>query len=650
MRVNIARMRVSPATPGSDPTRVSSSTAPSGRGLRFTGLALTLILVVLLFAFCQALVTIVDPALRPVAADPATDTATATTLTVDDGQALQAARERANALPPFLLALVLLALTRRPLLSLWLTLLAVTTLYYVDHRKFDVLNAHLLPADFSLLSQIVSSPGLYLDYLEADGAGLLSASMYLGLTLVIAWLEPAQRWLRSSLRALLLVLALALLALLVTRQPPFDDWFHRDTLLFRPWEPDASIERIGLIASLVKLGGETARSVPDADEAVVHAVLDRMGEAAPVSAIAPASLPDIVVWQSESLFDTGRLDSIAPDSRQPGLARTRQRAVHGDMMVPAFGGGTVRTEFEALTGLPMRAFANVAYPYSALAQKPLMALPRALRQIGYRTIAIHPYERGFWSRNTAFPNLGFDHFIDQYSFDHDGDRHGIYIGDQALLRHVLAALDEAEDGERSPLFLFAISMENHGPWNGPRRLKQGMLSDIVVPDGLSPAAQREMRNYLHHVQRADDFLEQLIEFASRRERHTLVLFYGDHLPGLSESFDTLTFRDGASAPQQPVPFVLFDNRRQQGIDLNARLHSYHLASLLLDSLGVDVSPRFRLLSADRARAGASVFGPGPLPLGDIDPEQALLNLSWYSYREDVPPSPAIRAAIDPASP
>ncbi len=626
------------------------STARYDAGLRLTELALALVLVPLLFAFCQALVTRVDPALHPVTPDATTDAAAMTTAAVDDEQAaLQAARERANALPPFLLALVLLALTRRPLLSLWLTVLTVAALYYVDYRKFDVLNAHLLPADFSLLPQIIASPGLYLGYVENDGSTLPTMAAYLVLTAVIVWLEPAQRWLRTSLRVLLVLLALALLAMLVMRQTPFDDWFHRDTLLFRPWEPDASIERIGLIASLVKLGGETARKVPDPDQAVVHAVLDRIGEVTPTSAIDPSALPDIVVWQSESLFDTGRLDSIAPDSRQPGLARTRQRAVHGDMMVPAFGGGTVRTEFEALTGFPMRAFTNVAYPYSALAQKPLMALPRALRQLGYHTLAIHPYERGFWSRNTAFPNLGFDQFIDQYSFDHEADRHGIYIGDQALLRHVTTALDEAASAQ-SPLFVFAISMENHGPWSGSRRLDQAKLADIAVPDGLPPTAQREMRNYLHHLQRADEFLEQLIEFASQRERHTLVLFYGDHLPGLSESFDTLSFRDGDSAPRQPVPFILFDNRRQQGIDLNARLHSYHLASLLLDTIGIEVNPHFRLLSADRARAGATLFGPGPLPMDDIDAEQALLNLSWHSYRDDVPPLPAAGTAVETGSP
>lgn len=656
MRVNIDPMSDLPVERDGEQTRTTPSPGSPCIGQRLAEMALAAILVVLLFAFCQALVTAVDPALQPIATDAATDTAAAAapaanTAIDDEQQALQAARERANALPPFLLALALLALTRRPLLSLWLTLLTVTTLYYVDDRKFDVLNAHLLPADFSLLPQIVSSPGLYMDYVRADGAGLLPATIYLGLTIAIVWLEPAQRWLRPSLRAALIALAFALLALLVTRQAPFDDWFHRDTLEFRPWEPDASIERIGLIASLVKLGGETARKVPDPDQALVQVVLDRVGEITPSAAAALSSLPDIVVWQSESLFDTGRLDSIVPDSRQPGLARTRQRAVHGDMMVPAFGGGTVRTEFEALTGLPMRAFANVSYPYSALAQKPLMALPRALRQLGYQTVAIHPYERGFWSRNTAFPNLGFDRFIDQNSFDHQADRHGIYIGDQALLRHVTTALDEAAE-DQPPLFVFAISMENHGPWNGSRRLKESSFADIEVPESLSASAQREMRNYLHHLQRADQFLEQLIEFASQRERHTLVLFYGDHLPGLSESFDTLTFRDGRSAPLQPVPFVLFDNRRQQGIGLDAQLHSYHLASLLLDSLDIDVNPRFRLLSADRARSGAGtgVFGTGPLPLGDIDPEQALMNLSWHSYHEDVPASEVTGAMIDIASP
>lgn len=648
MRVNIQLMNVTGIPTMVDCGNGSRSAPPPGIGQRLTELALLALLIVLLFAFCQTLVTVIDPALQPVtvSAEPATEAAAS----VDEAeQQFQNDRVRANALPPFLLALVLLLLTRRPLLSLWLTLLAVTALFYVDYRKFDVLNAHLLPADFSLVPQIMASPGLYLDYLRTDQAGLSSLPVYLALTLVIAWLEPAQRWLRTSLRIAMAVIAIMLLTLMVLRQPPFDQWLHRDTLAFRPWEPDASIERSGLIVSLVKLGGETARNVPDADPAIVQAVLERIGEVTPTPATISSSLPDIVVWQSESLFDTGRLTAIAPDSRQPGLARVRQRTLHGDMIVPAFGGGTVRTEFEALTGLPVRAFPSVSYPYSALAQKPLMALPRALQRIGYHTVAIHPYEAGFWSRNTAFVHLGFDRFIDQYSFDHGADRHGIYIGDQALLRHVFATLDDTGD-DHPPLFLFAISMENHGPWNTSRRLGRDKTADISVPETLPASAHNELRNYLYHVQRADRFLEQLIEFAGKRERHTLVLFYGDHLPGLSETFDTMTFRDGASAPKQPVPFVLFDNRQQQGVDLDAVLHSYHLASLLLDTAGIAVNPHFRLLSADRERIGAHVMGRSALPLGDIDPEQALMHLSWHAYREQIPATIPASGGSETASP
>ncbi len=601
------------------------------------------VLALLMLLFYSTLVSRLDAAL----ADPAAVAESSTAETeASVGPGLEAAdseeasarqlRRTANALPLLTLGLLLLAITRRPLLSLWLGLLAACSLYAIDALKFENLHAHLLPADVMLVPQIASGMDLYWSYANSAGFGKRQLAGYLLITALL-FLEPAQRWLRAWLRIVLALLALGLGYAVVQQKTPVAHWYDNESLGFAPWQPDASIERTGLIAGLVKLAGEGPWQLPAADEAFVESVLAMHPAASsPAPAATAEAMPDIIIWQSESLFDPARLSAIDPDVHLRRLNRLRSRGLHGELSVPTYGGGTVRTEFEILTGYPMHAFAGINYPYSALAQRPLMALPRLLRQYGYRTIAIHPYEANFWSRDSAMSHLGFDVFEDQSVFQSD-DYHGIYIGDHALLRRVTKTL--AADSEQ-PRFIFAISMENHGPWRNRPRIDEAARRRIPVPDEVSGGAADELRNYLYHVERADRLLESLIELVDSRPRRTIVLFYGDHLPGLERVFKTLRFEDGLDAWEQPVPFLLYDNRGGARGQAGGVLRSYHLASLVLDAAGFNSEPRFRVLSADRERLGPTGLN-GITPNPELDYDHALGHLSWYYYRQPVTPDPVI---------
>ena len=131
-----------------------------------------------------------------------------------------------------------------------------------------------------------------------------------------------------------------------------------------------------------------------------------------------------------------------------------------------------------------------------------------------------------------------------------------------------------------------------------------------------------------------------------RERHTVVLFYGDHLPGLDIAFGELPFRDGADPWDQPVPFALYDNRAEDATRAQGTLRSYHLASLVLDSAGIRDGGHFRVLSADRERLGRTGL-PAPAIDPVLDYDHALAHLSWHAYGQ-VPENDD--TGTDPAEP
>ena len=66
-------------------------------------------------------------------------------------------------------------------------------------------------------------------------------------------------------------------------------------------------------------------------------------------------------------------------------------------------------EFEALTGYSASFLPNGSKPYQQHVTKPMFSLPNYLKLTqGYQTAAVHCFWARYWSRDTAYPNLGFD--------------------------------------------------------------------------------------------------------------------------------------------------------------------------------------------------------------------------------------------------
>lgn len=516
-----------------------------------------------------------------------------------------------NALPTLLLAWLLLALTRRPALSLGLSLLLLYLLYAASELKSKLLDTPVLPADFVLIGHLGDGGSLLLRYVPPSAIAALVAA--LAFALALAAIEQPWRRLHGWRRALTLVAVSALCASLLAGVRPWSSVYAAEGAGFRRWSPNESALHSGLPSTLVRYSWHTDFVLPQPDRALAERFVQAHADRPVAAAQEP---PDIVVLQSESFFDPARLRGLEPAQVAPQLHRLQKLARHGDLWVPTYGGGTIRTEFEVLTGIGMRYYPEVQYPYFRLTAAPLPSLASVLAARGYRTIAVHPHERAFWNRASAFRNLGFAEFDDEEAFG-DAARVGWYIGDEALVDHVLARLD----GASTPTFVFAISMENHGPYVGYPGADAAAIAREPVPAGLAGDAARELRGYLHHLANADRSLGRLVDALQRRARRTLLLFYGDHLPALPDVYDSAGFDDGAGGPQQPVPWLLFDSAHPEGTAGPESTAAFYLPALLLAQAGIDDRYFGVLEDARRDDAPAAAWVPA-----DDDALRALMQM------------------------
>jgi|SRR5579859_2323237 len=284
-----------------------------------------------------------------------------------------------------------------------------------------------------------------------------------------------------------------------------------DSRSFRALAPapdvDADLMRHGLIATLM-LYWLRWRYTPDPAACPALEEEDK-GDA----------WPDLVVIvQCESFADPVELTGN-PEHALPGLTRARTSAWQwGDLGVSGFGAYTMRTEYGVLFGRSEAALGFRRYdPFLTAHGETSYALSARLSGRGYHCSFVHPHDMRFYGRDQLMPATGFDRLIGEESFPPVSPDSGRYVDDRTLG----ASMGELIDRAVERTFLYAVTMENHGPWDKDR---------LTGSSGGLDA-------YLRHLRNSDTMLTDLIERLSGAGQSALLVFFGDHrpsIPGVTE--------------------------------------------------------------------------------------------------------------------
>ncbi|MBX6691346.1 LTA synthase family protein [Pseudomonas sp. USTB-Z] len=431
---------------------------------------------------------------------------------------------------------LLYALTARPLFSGVNVLLLWLLIVLVSNAKYHSLREPFVCADFEYFSDAVKFPRLYLPFFGFGKAALLAVGF-----LVYLWAGLSFEVAGARLEALLpLALGLGLLRLGHRPvKPSFDaeqdvrGWGLAASLWRYFWAARAPVDRDGL-GSPFAVGAVPASSQPTAAQA--------------------GALPDLVSVQSESFFDVrGLWPGVRPQVLDQYDLLASQALARGKLQVAAWGANTVRTEFAYLTGIPAdRLGVHRFNPYRVLARQGLPSIASRLKAQGYRTICIHPYDGGFYGRNKVLPALGFDEFIDVKAFN-ASQKAGPFIGDCAVADKIRALLQAP--GRTQPLFIHAVTMENHGPLHLESVAAHELPAWFDRP--LQPGMQ-DLAPYLRHIGNADRMLGMLRDTLLAQPNEALLCFFGDHVPILPEVYQAV------GAPAGDTDYLVWSNRRQPG--------------------------------------------------------------------------------------
>ena len=427
---------------------------------------------------------------------------------------------------PTVLFGVLIAASGEPIFAGIVTFAAFGGFAFADIVKRAVLREPVVFTDLSEIRELFRHPDLYLPF-AGTGRVIAGALAALAFFVLAYLLEPPIFHPPAALR--FIAIAMPVVTVVVIDALFVASWAER----LRRFAPCGDLCRDAVrFGPLAVLGiyGVIAR-----DERPRRRAAARPGTHL---SLPPGSRPPLILIQSESFFDVARLH---PSLRtelpmfQQSLRGARQ---YGRLEVPCWGANTTRTEFAVLSGLADAALGfDRINPYHAFAKAPIDSLAWALKAEGYRTICVHPFDPTFYSRHRIMPKLGFDHLFGEEVFGH-ADRDGTYIGDIATAR-LCASLLEAHRDER--IFIFVITMENHGPWDTAPPSQE---ETATLLRGLPLVAEASsLARYLRGLRNADAMIAALREALRCDGRGGLLGFYGDHLPSFRANFAALGFTD-----------------------------------------------------------------------------------------------------------
>ncbi|WP_261302735.1 LTA synthase family protein [Paenibacillus andongensis] len=330
--------------------------------------------------------------------------------------------------------------------------------------------------------------------------------------------------------------------------------------------------------------------------------------------------PNVIFIMSEAFWDPTLLTNVTfSEDPVPTIHRLQKESTSGYLLSPQFGGGTSNVEFEVLTGNSMSFLPGGSIPYQQYITKPVPSLASYFADQGYKSMGIHSYEGWFWNRNSVYKELGFESFKSSEHFVNP-EMKGYFISDAEVSRSIIDEVDKTED----PMFMYTVTMENHGPYDEPRYGE----NHFKAQGNLTPEAKSILETYAQGAHDADQSLQMLIDHFQQSDEPTMIVFYGDHLPMLGLDYQVYKeagFIQTSNAndwsleevkKMHSIPLVTWSNFDMPKQDIPLLSDSF-LGAHVLDMLHMEKPANFKL----NAELAAQV--PGLLSNLVVDENQEL---------------------------
>ena len=312
----------------------------------------------------------------------------------------------------------------------------------------------------------------------------------------------------------------------------------------------------------------------------------------------PVTPVNLICIMNESLAELKTAGDFTTNTEYfPFMDSLEENTVRGSLCVPVFGSMTSNTEFEFLTGDSMALLPANSIAYQFNVKPDTYSMVSTLKDQGYYSVAMHPYPGENWNRVECYQNMGFDAFLDQEFYEGSQELRN-YVSDEADYQKLIQVV-EAKENPEDKLFIFNVTMQNHGGYEGTYDNFEQEVWLTGEYEGKYPKTDQ----YLSLMKRSDQAFQYLVEYFSRIDEPTMIVMFGDHQPSVEDEF----YDDIAGMPSSEItvqehlmwyetPFIIWTNYSMPSEDMGC-LGAVYLSSEVLWRANLEMTPYNRFLLA-----------------------------------------------------
>jgi len=262
--------------------------------------------------------------------------------------------------------------------------------------------------------------------------------------------------------------------------------------------------------------------------------------------------PDIILILNETLCDLNYCADIPEGQEALEIINRIPGIISGYSTVPLIGGGTNRSEYELLTSNSFYQI-SVASPFSTLDMTKTDSIVGYLNSLGYSGTAMHCYSDTNYSRNDAYPALGFKNVYlgkEYYTYNTNGNREWL---DKDNYNDLLTWYRQADD---NPQLMYLLTFQNHGGYEQ----NESELDTVNIGKDLGQYTD-DVNEFLSSLTLSSEAFADLISELSDSDRPVIVLMVGDHAPSFIGDipYSTNGNKVDPSVTQRTVPYYVWSN-------------------------------------------------------------------------------------------
>lgn len=306
--------------------------------------------------------------------------------------------------------------------------------------------------------------------------------------------------------------------------------------------------------------------------------------------------PNVIVIMNETFSDVqnvtrylgGEMKTSVPVTPfVDSLDNNAPNIIKGHALASVYGGNTANSELEFLSGMSIQFIPRNTVAYNLyMTEENSFSIVNTFKNAGYRTIGMHPENPINWQRDTIYDYFNFDekYFIDDFTGLTDDDWYRGHVSDSAVYDKVIDLYENKDKNDT--LFTFAVTMQNHGGYTSSNFDYTVNIEDYENYTGI--------REYLSSIKNSDEALRGLIDYFKGADEKTIIVFFGDHQPSLS-NIAAKFFNVDVDAPTEEqmakyvVPYFIWANYDIDCDRATPFTSINFLSSWLLDIIDADMT-------------------------------------------------------------